>query len=513
MGDQHTFNDFVDIPESGFNDFVDMPEQPQVTPKASGGFFSNVLGDLKKRLSNIYTEGMTPIKENVLTEAPQKILRMAGEVGGFGYDILNEGAKGIYNTLTSDLTKQTLAETGDYWKDAPIIREQIETAKGIGSAYRRAKEISPESMKNIEAGINLTGLPILKGIGTVGMAAGKEGIGVAEDLWKMSRELTPGGAEKELDKVITKGIEKGIRPTVVGKKNIGQIKQYAERAKTAVKEIIGCKDDLALTDIEGNVVKGKLPQSLKQFSEAIDQTKKGIFRQYDDLTKVAGEQGATVNLKPAIKELEDIAGKSTLQDLNPEVVKYAETRATALTERGSYTTEEAQDAITQLNKSLEAYYKNPSYENATKAGVDAVLANNIRKSLDAVIENATGGGYQELKNSYGALKTIEKEVAHRAIVDARKNIKGLVDFTDIYTSGELVAGILTLNPGMVVKGTMWKGVQQYIKAINNPNRIIKNMFSDAENIIKRRTAPVTGVGIPPEPPPITPGNIPEEPFF
>jgi len=284
-----------------------------------------------------------------------------------------------------------------------------------------------------------------------------------------------------LDATVATGIEKGIRPGVEGNRTFAQSQNYMGKAKTAVKSIIDNHENLALTDEYGEVVKG-LPKNLKQFSQAIDQTKKSIFDQYDAMAKDSTTEGAVVDLAPVAKELNQIATAKVLNKISPQVADYAREKAKAF-EASTFTTTEAQDAITMMNNNLEAFYKNPSYETASKAYIDSLVVNNLRKSLDSVIEQATGSGYQELKRTYGALKSIEKDVARRSIVDARKNAKGLIDFSDIFTSGEVVRGVMSMNPATVGAGLTSKVISALYKLKNDPNRVIGSMFKDADKII------------------------------
>lgn len=192
-----------------------------------------------------------------------------------------------------------------------------------------------------------------------------------------------------------------------------------------------------------------------------------------------------IELNPISKELNSIAENKAINDFSPEIVNYAKQRASSLMSREVYTTSEAQDAISHLNNSLNAFYKNPTYENASKASIDSMIANRLRKGLDNVIEQAVGPGYQQLKNTYGALSSLEKDVTHRAIVESRKNIKGLIDFSDIFSGGEVVRGILSMNPATVGKGMAMKSISALYKHWNNPNTIVSSMFGKVEqNLIK-----------------------------
>lgn len=89
-----------------------------------------------------------------------------------------------------------------------------------------------------------------------------------------------------------------------------------------------------------------------------------------------------------------------------------------------------------------------------------------------------------MKKRYGALKSIEGDVNKRLVVDARKNTKGLLDYSDIYSAQQLTEGILTHNPVAIMKGTVGYGVKQAIKKTNDPNLTVKNMFLRVDNIKK-----------------------------
>lgn len=330
------------------------------------------------------------------------------------------------------------------------------------------------ALQPTEGGIGKRALNAAEG---AGMAAGAS-VGLSA-IGKVGSALL---SNKPLDAEITKGIEKGIRPSVAGKRTAAQSEQYFSKAKEAVKTILDHKENLSLTNEEGDLVKGELPQNLKQFSQAIDQTKDEIFKKYNAMAESAGEKGAEVDLKPIANEIKKVADSKVLKIHAPAVAEYAASKAEVLSKAGTHTAQEAQEAIKIYNQSLDAFYKSPSYDNASKAYIDSLVVNNLRKSLDDVIEKSSGKGYQELKNIYGALKTIEKDVNHRAIVDARKSPKGLIDFSDIFSGERAVRGLITMNPAVVGEAVAIKGISALIKRMNDPNRIIKNMFERAEKI-------------------------------
>jgi hypothetical protein len=318
-----------------------------------------------------------------------------------------------------------------------------------------------------------------KGANAVSNAAQKPFDAAGNATSKMYDAITGKGAPSNVDAFITKNFNKGVRPSVSGKNTSTQMENSDQKAIGAVKTIVENKPNLQLMDENGHPT-NKLPTNLKEFADSIDQTKQQLFKQYDSLSKQAGETGAKIDLSGVSGELNKVANDPVMVDNHPEIAKYAQARADALTSRGSYTPEQAQQAIQLYNKSLDAFYKNPSYDTASKASVDAMIANQMRSELDSTIEKNTSPGYQELKNKYGQLKSIEKDVVHRAIVDGRKNEKGLLDFANIGSAAELMRGLVTMNPADIATSAVVKGVAKYYRYLNDPNTSIERMFSGAE---------------------------------
>lgn len=270
------------------------------------------------------------------------------------------------------------------------------------------------------------------------------------------------------------GINKAVRPPVTKKELHSQRKKYMKNARTAVDEIIQNKNNLKLIDRDGNTYTG-LPRTLDEFSQAIEQTKHGIFKQYDSLASAADVAGAKVQMNPIVRELNGILDNRVMQTMSPETIKYANARQQALLNK-SFTATETQEMIQMLNQSQKAFYQNPTPQMQGRAYVDSMIANNLRVGLDAAIDRATGVAYQPLKRKYGALRMLETDVTKRAIVDARKNIRGLIDFSDVFSSHQLVYGMFSGQGASMAAGVTTKGVASWIKWINDPNRIVKNTF-------------------------------------
>jgi len=331
----------------------------------------------------------------------------------------------------------------------------------------------------------------------VGVIMAATGLKGAE---KAGPEIAKSFAPKpNIDKLVATTYEKAVRPSVAGKGTSGQIEKATERVSRGVKKIVELKDQGAIQLGEEGAKVARVPESLKEFGDSISQGKESVFKQYDNMQREAGEAGVEVAPAPAIKELSSIVADPDVQLANPKAVAHAEAWIKRLNERGPMTTESAQKVIKSMNTSLDAYYNNPTYDTAVPAYIDSLVVNHLRAGLDSAVESAKGPGYQSLKNDYGALKSIEKEVNHRTIVDARKNVKGLIDFSDVFSGAEIARGILTLDPGSFITGVAARGIRSWYKNINNPNRQIRRMFQQVDKHWDRGAGTAEAPAIKPTP--------------
>jgi len=453
---------------------------PQPAPQRKPGFYGTMGGNLKKRLQNISAEINAPVKPYDILKKQERTLRVAGQVAGGAFDVIGQ-------TAMKGLDLATPGEAPKWMKDAalgviksPVGQQAIAAMqKGMGY-YKTLKDANPNLFKDIEAAANLLGIMPIG-------AAAKPTAQVIKQTAKRLAEKTPGIIDKELSAEIRRGIEKSLRPSVESTRTYGQTSKYFQKAQSAVETIVKNKAKLNLTDELGDTARG-LPKSIKQFSEAIHNTKKEVWSQGIALVSQAEGKAARIDLTPVVGELKTIAKHKALNDLDPAVASYAADLAERLEKRGHYTPMETQDAITKLNASLKSFYRNPSYDTASRAYVDEMLAGNLRKDPDSVVEKATGEGSRVFREQYGALKHIERDVNRRSIVAARQNIKGLLDFTDVFTGYEAVCGILSLNPAVLGAATTGKGIAKLWKWANDPNRIVTKMFGNAEKLMEKRAA-------------------------
>jgi hypothetical protein len=378
----------------------------------------------------------------------------------------------------------------------PYVRGAAQMAAGIPTGIAASIPAGAAAGALAGAGVDLLygDTPKVTDVGgdfLGGMAipyAGKALLGAA-------KKLIPAPLENKIANTIREGFEKGVRPSVVGKGNARQVEDYYGKAKTAVESIIGNKPSLQFTDEMGNLSRGRLPETLQEFSSSVDQTKRNLFSKYNDMLLGSNLRGRTVDLSNISKELSSFSSDPVVRMTGGGGINRANELSSEM--RGKQLTlVQAQDLLANLNNRTSAYLKNPSPDHVSTFAADLLAANNLRRALDTAVESS---GYMGLRTQYGSLREVEKEVTNRALVDARKNVKGLIDFTDIFTAAEVAKSLASMNPVSATGAGAMAGMKALYKYLNNPNRIIKSMFSDVENLMGKRPVGSKMKALPPGP--------------
>jgi len=389
-------------------------------------------------------------------------------------------------------TSQTLLEQAKQMRakaetqtNPEIKKLSLETAKGMETAAQEITNSISETEKRLGSlsrsaesteilGTTALAFATPKTIPTIKQETGKI-IDVtwskADDVWKAVSQETPAQLEQQL----TNFYAKAVKPSVAGKLTVSQADKALAQQVVAISLINKNIPKLKFI-VEGEEIIGKTPENIQELAEAVGQTKKEIFNKYNELATASNQVGGKVDLNPIADELEKVAGNPVVRDNEPTIARYAQDRANTYRARGAYDILTTQDVIKLYNEKLNAFYRNPTPDYTQKAVVDAMIVNKLREMADKMIENTKGAGYQELKNQYGALKSVEKEIVHRAIVEARKNNKGLLDFTDIASGAQLASFIFTGNVGQLASSLGIKALTEYYKYLNSTNRSLAKMF-------------------------------------
>lgn len=451
----------------GFNEPTKVPEKQSL--------ISRIGSDISKRGENINSE-ITNTQQNPLlsgikatAEGFGAVTDVAGEIarkiiGDKPIDkvegVINKG----FNAVTDKLANTDLIK-GAAMSGEPIKGEQaLQAAAGLGQIAGTIDAVGavPGTIKAVTNTVKSTGIK------------------ASNAIEKASNNLLK-KTDNQIESSIIQNYSKAVKPTIAGKTSLAKDIKYKSNVIDAVKNIKDNADNISYTNDVGEVITGT-PKTIQQFAESIDQTKKSIFKKYDELAKNAGENGVSITTEPIASELDTVIGNKSLAITNPQAIEYAKNLKDRLLASGNIDAQTAQDVIQNYNKSLEAFYKNPTYDNASNAAIDSLVANKFRESLDSGITGLTGEQYGLLKKQYGSLKSIENDVVKAALRDARKNTKGLIDYTDIFSGGQVVNGILSLNPAQIASGLAQKGIAAFYKHLNSPSTAIQKLFNDAKSL-------------------------------
>lgn len=216
--------------------------------------------------------------------------------------------------------------------------------------------------------------------------------------------------------------------------------------------------------------------------KAYNSIKESIFNKYDQIAQKAGQK-TTLNLESVADGLSQIvtgkrtsaykdAARSYLQDLvdnfaiiNP-ATKEITWKPTDPKVMQDFLADLYKDAATTIaGRSDKAYGE-----------IAASTARNIKGLLDDAISKAEGPEYGALRSEYSALKSIEEDLVRKFQQEARKIGGGLGDYVDIFSSGDVIAGILTANPQLVAAGVTRNAMTRVFQALKQPDRYLRRSF-------------------------------------
>ena len=412
-----------------YSDLPSLVEQEQ--PKSSG-----VTGSWEEPI----TIGRDPRAGLVSGERPPMgaITTTKSELKGVGESVVKTGIEG----------------------GAMVLGEAVGGPAGAGVFYAGGKRIG-EAVFGEESDPSL--LEFGKDVATGALISGAAKF--------VNQQITP--VAEKLSKVIKNGIEKAIRPSVVGKGSSAPIESYFKNAEEAVVSILR-RDRFAKN----------LPKTLDEFSEQVYKTKMSVWDELSSMSSSATEQGIKVDLNPVIKEMRDIGNSSLLKRASPEESKRLLNLANDwASEPTIVSPSEAEKLLGMVNTNAKAWWKDRNPNSVHSALNWERTAENIRAALKKSIPD--GDKYLALRREYGSLLSIEKDVAHRAIVSGRRNPKGFFDIADIGGTAHFIHGLVNMNPGTIAAGAATKGLVKYTKWMNNPDRIVKGMFSEADKLLSK----------------------------
>lgn len=214
-----------------------------------------------------------------------------------------------------------------------------------------------------------------------------------------------------------------------------------------------------------------LGHPIEGINDAVDAAniaKKGIWQQYMQRLGPAAAQGATIDGNAvADAMMGSIDKRMALQ--NPGLTD--QIKAIADTYRRPMSLTDAEDFLQSNNKELVGYYaKNKMSQQAAESDpqIAAKVAegNALRNALYGKLDDLSGPGAAQLKQAYGALTNIQKELTGRQIVYARQAPVNLPEqLSYLQASGKILTG-------NVVGGLKDIAVQRFMSELNNTDSMI-----------------------------------------
>ena len=305
----------------------------------------------------------------------------------------------------------------------------------------------------------------------------------------------PKNQAENVRKEASKYIEKSIKPTVKWKTSQAEYNKFIDDTLDVANLMSKNKEVLQYTDDAGNVIRWELPKNMRETSETLWNLKKIIYDQYNDIAKQAWDNWARVNMNKAFNQLDDLTKDISQNISNPEtkaiVDRFKNTLLEYTDDAWTIAIDDAQKITQDFNQQLTAFFKNPNMNDVSKSSIVAKLnkwtKDAINDSIDDAFESSISNWskmstqYNQLKQFYSKIKTIEDEISKRALVDARKNAKWLSStILDSLAWGEFTEALLTIDPVKLWKAWAMKVISKYYNYLNNPNTQLRNLFDLVE---------------------------------
>ena len=237
-------------------------------------------------------------------------------------------------------------------------------------------------------------------------------------------------------------------------------------------------------DLEGRVVRKGLPETRFEFAEAVDQMKARTYTQYNKQQQAAGQKGLMFSG-------DNINNRLSSYLADPEAPPSASLEHSYLKknmklyEGKQFTPAQMEKELALVNARLKAYYKNPAPNQANRASADIKLAEILRNELDSGITAFEGPGYQQFRNQYSNIRSLQDRIGRAA----QKQLKEESTPQKWYDIKDVGIGVgtalsMTQDPWYALVGATLLGSRQAGRYLMQPDRRIKTMFKASDQLFK-----------------------------
>lgn len=362
---------------------------------------------------------------------------------------------------------------------ANVIRHPVQTAKGMVMGPVQAVMHPAETFQQLNEGGPEAGAQMLgQGLATAGLT---------KAIGPVAAEVAP----KIVPKVTETGTAIASKAQAVGQKLLpslidGPPESLMTRAVKPGKNNINWNTDVQKAIPLMKSAEEQLGRPVQGVDDALDAAalaKKNIWQQYQSRMQASGQTGAVIDGNAiADAMVKSIDNRTAMQ--NPGLVQRVQNIAD--TYRRPIPLSEAEDFLQSANKDLNTYYtKNKVGQqvalNDSEISSTVAEAGALRSALYNKLDQITGPGAAQLKQAYGSLTNVEKELYGRQLVAARQNPESLSEqLSTVAGAGKIAKGVLTLSPGDVAEGVQNVAVSRALKARNTSDAMIARAFQAAK---------------------------------
>lgn len=281
----------------------------------------------------------------------------------------------------------------------------------------------------------------------------------------MNAAGAPGGLEEALKVKIGGPPEQMLTSAIKpGKNNL----RWTQDVKTASPYMKSAEADL-----------GRPIAGIDDALEATAAAKQKIWQQVKAFMGPAAEQGARIDGNQIADAIMETVGPR-MKQTSPELVAQLTERANAY--RRPMSVNEAENFLSGkdgVNNELTTYYAKNKVSQRVAEGDPQMAAtvaegNALRDALYSKIDQMSGPGVSQMKQAYGALTNVEKELNGRQIVYARQAPVNLPEQLSYLKAAGKIA------TGNVLGGVKDIAVQRFLSDLNDTNSQIGRAFRNTK---------------------------------
>lgn len=439
-----------------------------------------------------------------------------GISGGIG-DLFVGAVKTILPEKQEEAVKQKTKQVFSDVSQAVVAKhekmkiEDPENAAKVEAALNTYRNLDEKTKADVDALLGVSALAFdIATAGTTKKIVGRgitEGAGAVEDVAKQvvkrTFDTTKSTAEriKNVRNILPKSVNKIDDVGVSPKQTF--VQKFTENPSVSgaledIKIMVGLPESTPAVDMTFRAVKPRIkkgmnlrrskaqmelanqtivengfkPTSLKDYADAVYDTKKKVWEEINKNLQLGQDTGKEIDLVEIAIKILDRAEDPALLRTNPNAAKQLTTIAENLVQQGNDVgILEAERMKQLLNAELDGLFGELDLSKQAKEAKKLItreIGDQLNKKLSDLPDEFKG-----LKTKYGSLSSIEDDILKRAIVFERQNPEGLADIlTKTEAAAELVFGNTKSRLRAIARLTMGNR----LKKANDANELIKRAF-------------------------------------